>query len=60
MREIKYVLQTAVLLFFFVLSVIVLLNAYRLFARGYQVLGNKIDHSSIEIIAEDYRGENAE
>ena len=53
MRQMKYVLQITVLISFFVMSVIVLLQAYNLYIRGYQELGSMINHSSIVCIEQD-------
>lgn len=50
MREIKYVLQTAIMLICFAILMLVLLKSYQLLIQGYRVLGNMIEHPSIEIV----------
>lgn len=47
MRQVKYIVQTTVLLFFFVAAVTVLLQVYGLYIRGYRQLGSMIEHPSV-------------
>lgn len=60
MRKIKDILKLAVVLLWFVIAVMVLLKSYKLFIKGYQLLGNGIEHPSIESLKEDWKGDAVE
>lgn len=60
MRKMKDVLQLAIVVLWFVIAVMVLLKSYKLFVRGYQMLGNEIEHPSIETLKEEWKGDVAE
>lgn len=60
MRKIKDVLQLAIVVLWFVIAVMVLLKSYKLFVRGYQMLGNEIKHPSIETLKEEWKGDAEE
>ena len=57
MKPMKYVLQLAVLLFYFVVPAMVLLYSYRLYICGYQELGSRIEHPSVDIIVQEWEKE---
>lgn len=48
MKQMKMFLQTAVQLFFFILAVMLLLQSYNIYVRGFRELGRMIEHPSIE------------